>query len=96
MWIQTGVTSFGVPCAQAEFPEVYTRVSNFQSWITAHVTEAKGNFVTFTSSGTDQDISFVCRGQDAADVDSGSSTVPVERLMVVVLLTVFLKQHFAL
>ncbi|CAG07594.1 unnamed protein product, partial [Tetraodon nigroviridis] len=33
MWIQAGITSFGVPCATPEYPEVYARVSEFQQWI---------------------------------------------------------------
>uniref|UniRef100_A0A668S0K7 Peptidase S1 domain-containing protein n=1 Tax=Oreochromis aureus TaxID=47969 RepID=A0A668S0K7_OREAU len=59
-WIQAGITSFGVPCAQAGFPEVYARVSEFQTWITNQVAGANVGFVTFTSSGTDTDRSFVC------------------------------------
>ncbi|KAA8581624.1 hypothetical protein FQN60_003205 [Etheostoma spectabile] len=61
MWIQAGITSFGVPCALAGFPEVYARVSEFQTWIMNQVMGAKVHFVTFRSSGTDQDNSFVCR-----------------------------------
>ncbi|KAK2820328.1 hypothetical protein Q5P01_023287 [Channa striata] len=61
VWIQAGITSFGVPCAQAGFPEVYARVSQFQTWIINHVDGANVNFVTYTSNGTDQDSSFVCR-----------------------------------
>ncbi|KAM6951165.1 serine protease 27 [Aplochiton taeniatus] len=31
VWIQAGITSFGVPCALGTFPEVYARVSEFQT-----------------------------------------------------------------
>nr|XP_020444601.1 polyserase-2-like [Monopterus albus] len=61
VWIQAGITSYGVPCATAGFPEVYTRVSQFQAWIKDQVAGANVIFVTFTSSGTDPDSSFVCR-----------------------------------
>lgn len=59
-WIQAGITSFGIPCATAGFPEVYARVSEFQAWITEQISETTANFVTFTSTGTDADSSFTC------------------------------------
>ncbi|XP_044035806.1 chymotrypsin-like protease CTRL-1 [Siniperca chuatsi] len=62
VWVQAGITSFGVPCALAGFPEVYARVSEFQIWIDDQVAGTNVSFVTFTSNGTDQDSSFVCRG----------------------------------
>uniref|UniRef100_A0A669D2F3 Zgc:123217 n=1 Tax=Oreochromis niloticus TaxID=8128 RepID=A0A669D2F3_ORENI len=66
-WIQAGITSFGVPCALAGFPEVYARVSEFQTWITNQVAGANVGFVTFTSSGTDTDSSFVCRSNNSGN-----------------------------
>ncbi|XP_063324260.1 polyserase-2-like [Pelmatolapia mariae] len=73
-WIQAGITSFGVPCAQAGFPEVYARVSEFQTWITNQVAGANVGFVTFTSSGTDTDSSFVCRSNNSTgSTNSGIS-----------------------
>ncbi|XP_005810916.2 testisin-like [Xiphophorus maculatus] len=60
-WIQAGITSFGIPCATAGFPEVYARVSQFQAWITDQIAGTTADFVTFSSNGTDADTSFTCR-----------------------------------
>ena len=76
-WVQAGITSFGVPCALAGFPEVYARVSEFQSWIMGQVAGANVNFVTFTSAGTDPDSSFVCRSTDTGTATTvGTTTTP--------------------
>ncbi|XP_039644022.1 tryptase beta-2-like isoform X2 [Perca fluviatilis] len=61
MWIQAGISSFVIPCALDGFPDGYARVSEFQTWIMDQVMGANVQFVTFRSSGTDQDNSFVCR-----------------------------------
>ncbi|XP_074519867.1 LOW QUALITY PROTEIN: chymotrypsin-like protease CTRL-1 [Halichoeres trimaculatus] len=81
-WIQAGVTSYGVPCALAGFPEVYARVSEFQTWITDNVAGANVSFVTYTSSGTDPDESFVCRSSTPA-VSRASVTILVMILTVI-------------
>lgn len=67
VWIQAGITSFGVPCALAGIPEVYSQVSQFQNWIMDQVAGASVGFVTFNSTGTDPDSSFVCRSTDSGN-----------------------------
>ncbi|KAM7381654.1 hypothetical protein PAMA_012480 [Pampus argenteus] len=74
VWIQAGITSFGVPCALADYPEVYARVSEYQTWVTEQVAGSKVNFVTFNSSGTDQDTNFVCRSTNATTTASSSTS----------------------
>ncbi|XP_058510114.1 transmembrane protease serine 9-like [Solea solea] len=59
-WIQAGITSFGLGCALPNFPDVYTRVSQYQSWINSHVTDSPPGFITFNSIGTDGDLSAIC------------------------------------
>ncbi|XP_041672045.1 mast cell tryptase-like [Cheilinus undulatus] len=85
-WVQAGISSFGVPCALPGFPEVYARVSEFQTWILDQVAGANVGFVTFTSSGTDPDSSFVCRTSTfttTPSTTSGASTVTDEIVMVI-------------
>uniref|UniRef100_A0A8C2YXD5 Peptidase S1 domain-containing protein n=1 Tax=Cyclopterus lumpus TaxID=8103 RepID=A0A8C2YXD5_CYCLU len=78
-WIQSGLSSYGVPCALAGFPEVYARVSQFQTWIMEQVAGANVGFVTYTSNGTDEDNNFVCGDSNGTStVDSGS--VPAEHM----------------
>lgn len=66
VWIQARI-NFVALCALVDFPETYTGVSEFQRWITDQVTTADVSFVTFTSSGTDPDSSFVCSSSAEAN-----------------------------
>lgn len=38
--IQVGITSFGIGCAEAAYPGVYTRVSRYNDWVRSHVSAA--------------------------------------------------------
>ncbi|XP_073346304.1 chymotrypsin-like protease CTRL-1 [Pagrus major] len=106
-WVQAGITSFGVPCALAGFPEVYARVSEFQDWILGQVAGANVNFVTFDSTGTDPDSSFACRSTGSGNAttsapgnvttpSSTASTATTELTVIVISVTVFLQHILAI
>lgn len=62
VWIQAGIAVFGERCDRSvrDYPEVYSRVSEFQRWIKDEVTGASVCFKKFTSNHTNPDDSFVC------------------------------------
>lgn len=86
-WIEAGLASFGVPCATAGLPEVFTRVSEFQTWITEKVAGANVTFVTYTSTGIDADSSFVCCSGSLAKLNT-------ELAFVIILVTVLVQHIF--
>ncbi|XP_061911760.1 serine protease 27-like [Entelurus aequoreus] len=66
VWIQAGITSFGIPCATGQAPDVYTRVSYFQDWITEQVSGANVGFVTHNTPVPEPDpcgVFSVCGAQ---------------------------------
>ncbi|XP_034001435.1 tryptase-like [Trematomus bernacchii] len=60
VWVQSGVVTFGRGCALPKFPGGYTRVSQYEDWITNHTGSSKPGFVDYMSSGVDSDLDFVC------------------------------------
>ncbi|XP_047456750.1 chymotrypsin-like protease CTRL-1 [Mugil cephalus] len=60
VWVQSGIVSFGLGCGLPRKPGVYTRLSEYQTWISESIEGTAAGFVTFTSPGTDSDLNFTC------------------------------------
>ncbi|KAL0972662.1 hypothetical protein UPYG_G00192560 [Umbra pygmaea] len=59
-WMQSGIGSFGARCAEMNLPVVYTRVSQYQSWINSQTSTDPPGFVEFTPTMDDNDSFFIC------------------------------------
>ncbi|KAL6118254.1 uncharacterized protein ACO6RY_03089 [Pungitius sinensis] len=60
IWVQSGIVSFGDSCARPNTPRVYTRVSQYQEWISNVTGTSQPGFVTYTSPGVDSDLNYHC------------------------------------
>ncbi|XP_063076982.1 serine protease 27-like [Engraulis encrasicolus] len=54
VWVQGGVVSFGTTfgCADKDIPDVFARVSRYQSWITSHITSDQPGFVMVSAGSS--------------------------------------------
>uniref|UniRef100_A0A3B4ZJA6 Peptidase S1 domain-containing protein n=1 Tax=Stegastes partitus TaxID=144197 RepID=A0A3B4ZJA6_9TELE len=55
---------------------VYTRVSEFQTWIDEQITTNDPGFITFTSRGTDSDLNVTCTGLPPITTTAPPTTTP--------------------
>ncbi|XP_072549128.1 prostasin-like [Salminus brasiliensis] len=73
-WIQAGIGSFNFECGRENYPDVYTRVSYYQTWITERISNNTPGFVMFNSNGIDGDLSESCDGLPAVITPAPATT----------------------
>uniref|UniRef100_A0A8C8DEI3 Peptidase S1 domain-containing protein n=1 Tax=Oryzias sinensis TaxID=183150 RepID=A0A8C8DEI3_9TELE len=93
-WVQSAVMVSPGHCGDPQFPGFYTRVSEYQEWISDVVRGGmRPEFVTFKSPDlVDKDVFFICPSSHESVFDNGetlSSITHVFSLSLLVLLQVF-------
>ncbi|KAF4093039.1 hypothetical protein AMELA_G00027740 [Ameiurus melas] len=76
-WIQAGIVSFGEQCALANFPGVYTSVSQYMNWIDQVITTNQPGFIQFTSSGNNGDLQVICNDLSTYTTPAPTTAAPV-------------------
>ncbi|KAM7366499.1 hypothetical protein PAMP_015936 [Pampus punctatissimus] len=74
IWVQSGIVSFGNGCGLPGNPGGYTRVSQYQEWISKVIGENTPGFVTFNSPGVDSDKNFTCSTSPPKTTDTTTTT----------------------
>ncbi|XP_018535823.1 chymotrypsinogen A [Lates calcarifer] len=59
-WVQVGILSVEISCVIPNFPGIYTRVSQYEEWISNVTSSNRPGFVIYTSPGVDSDLNYTC------------------------------------